>query len=109
MTESPLSAAVRRGIGWVCLIAVVSGLVLSVVGIVAGGRPGAPVFMLVFGVLGAGGAMIVHFNLTNALSGDEKDHWRKQLQNNSGAPVAALTYLLRRDLKEATADISGER
>ena len=90
-----------------CLIALVSGLVITVGNIVAGHRPGASLFFFFLGLVGAMGAMIAHLNLTHALSSGEKDEWRKQMWNNSGAPVAALTYLLRRDLKEATADISG--
>jgi hypothetical protein len=108
MKEDPLALALRRGTGLVCLVFLMVGFLSFIATLALHSEWPAGFFILLAGAWGPFLGMIAHLNLTQVLSREEKAIWRKQLWVSPQSFFAAFTYLLSRDLRKATEQMSAK-
>jgi len=109
MSETAESVALRRAVGFLCLICLVAGFALVIITMATQSESVVGVFVFLVGALGPLLGMIVHLNLTGVLSRAAKATWRRQLWSNPRSLFAAFTYLLSRDLQKATEELGAGR
>lgn len=110
MGDASFATVIRRTLGLAFLIAFVLGFLLCVAGVVGEQRVSQTSALLFLG--GAFGpmlTMIVHLNLTKALSVEEKAEWRRRLWHNPSSLVTVFFYLLSSDLRRATTELQREQ